>query len=158
MKKILATFVFAAVFAAYALSQRLGANPASGSVAIAPPASQSVPSGDTASLGQSVSGGAGSAASGYADGSYTGSVVNAYYGFVQVSVDIAKGKIADVRFLQYPNDRGTSRAINAQAMPVLTSEAVQAQSANVDGVTGASDTSAAFRESLASALAQASRA
>lgn len=91
----------------------------------------------------------------YVDGVYTGSTKNAFYGLVQVQAKVSGGKIANVRFLQYPNDRSTSRFINKQAMPILEQEAIQAQSANVDGVSGASDTSAAFRQSLASALAQA---
>jgi uncharacterized protein with FMN-binding domain len=91
----------------------------------------------------------------YVDGSYTGSAADAYYGYVQVQVAVSGGKITDVQFLQYPNDRNTSRYINSQAMPILKSEAIQAQSAQVDGVSGASDTSAAFQESLASALSQA---
>ncbi len=91
----------------------------------------------------------------YVDGTYVGSTANAYYGNVQVQATVTGGKLTDVTFLQYPNDRSTSRFINNQAMPSLQSEAIQAQSANVNGVSGASDTSAAFRESLASALSQA---
>lgn len=91
----------------------------------------------------------------YADGTYTGSAVDAYYGTIQVNAVISGGKLADVVFLQYPNDRSTSRFINQQAMPELKAEAIQAQSANVDGVSGASDSSAAFKESLSSALSQA---
>ncbi len=88
----------------------------------------------------------------YKDGSYTGPVTDAYYGNVQVKAVIKNGKISDVQFLQYPNDRGTSREINGQAMPYLTQEAIQAQNANVDIISGATQTSIAFRESLASAL------
>ncbi len=91
----------------------------------------------------------------YKDGTYTGSVQDAYYGFVQVQVVIASGQITDVKFLQYPNDNPTSQNINSQAMPYLRQEAIQAQSANVSGVSGASATSPAFQASLASALAQA---
>jgi uncharacterized protein with FMN-binding domain len=89
----------------------------------------------------------------YADGSYTGSPADAYYGIVQVKVIVTNGKIADVQFLQYPSDRSTSRYINGQAMPMLTQEAITAQSANVNGVSGATATSGAFIQSLASALA-----
>jgi uncharacterized protein with FMN-binding domain len=89
----------------------------------------------------------------YADGSYTGSPADAYYGTVQVKVIVTNGKIADVQFLQYPSDRSTSRYINGQAMPMLTQEAITAQSANVNGVSGATATSGAFIQSLASALA-----
>lgn len=91
----------------------------------------------------------------YSDGTYTGSVADAYYGNVQVQAVVSNGKIVDVRFLDYPQDRGTSIRINSVAMPYLTQEAIQAQSANVNGVSGASDTSAAFRQSLASALVKA---
>ncbi len=89
----------------------------------------------------------------YADGSYTGSPADAYYGTIQVKVVVTRNRIADVQFLQYPNDRSTSRYISGQAMPMLTQEAIQAQNANVDGVSGATATSGAFIESLTSALA-----
>jgi len=91
----------------------------------------------------------------YKDGSYTGDVVDAFYGNIQVKAVISNGLIADVIFLQYPNDRNTSVEINTQAMPILKQEAIAAQSANVDGVSGASSTSPAFIQSLQSALDQA---
>jgi uncharacterized protein with FMN-binding domain len=91
----------------------------------------------------------------YVDGTYTGSVADAYYGNVQVAATISGGRLTKVTFIQYPNDRSTSRAINQRATPQLAAQAIQAQSANVSGVSGASDTSAAFKQSLASALAQA---
>jgi len=89
----------------------------------------------------------------YADGSYIGSAADAYYGTVQVKAIVKNGQLADVQFLQYPNDRSNSRYINSQAMPLLTQEAIQAQSAQVDGVSGATFTSQAFQQSLATALA-----
>lgn len=91
----------------------------------------------------------------YRDGEYTGTVADAYYGNIQVKAVIQSGRLADVQFLQYPNDRRTSIEINTQAMPYLKSEAIQAQNANVDIVSGATDTSLAFRQSLADALGQA---
>lgn len=91
----------------------------------------------------------------YKDGTYTGPAVDAYYGYIQVQAVVSGGKLADVVFLQYPNDRGTSIQINSQAMPYLKEEALQAQSANVNIVSGASDSSQAFIESLGSALAMA---
>jgi uncharacterized protein with FMN-binding domain len=94
----------------------------------------------------------------YTDGTYTGVGADAYYGTVQVQVVIQNGKIVTVNFLQYPSDRRTSQYINAQAMPQLKSEAIAAQSANVSGVSGASDTSAAFIQSLGDALTQAKNA
>jgi uncharacterized protein with FMN-binding domain len=91
----------------------------------------------------------------YKDGTYTGSMADAFYGTIQVQATIQNGKISDVQFLQYPNDRDDSIQINQQAMPMLKQEAIQAQSANVDIVSGATDSSQAFMQSLASALSQA---
>jgi uncharacterized protein with FMN-binding domain len=91
----------------------------------------------------------------YKDGSYTGSVDDAQWGVVQVKAIIKNGKITDVQFLQYPNDRNRSVYINSVADPQLTSEAIQAQSANVNVVTGATDSSLAFIQSLTDALSQA---
>jgi uncharacterized protein with FMN-binding domain len=92
------------------------------------------------------------AAAMYKDGQYTGSAADAFYGFIQVMATISGGKLTDVRFLQYPNDNPNSVNINSQAMPYLKQEAVQAQSANVNIVSGATDTSQAFIQSLSSAL------
>lgn len=91
----------------------------------------------------------------YKDGSYTGSIDDAQWGVVQVKAIIKAGKITDVQFLQYPDDRSRSVYINSVADPQLTSEAIQAQSANVDIVTGATDSSLAFIQSLTDALSQA---
>ena len=119
------------------------------------PPSSSNSSAGSGSSGNSGSSGSSSSGSTYKDGTYTGSVADAYYGNVQVQATISGGKITDVTFLQYPNDNGTSMYINSQAMPLLKQEAIAAQSANVDGVSGASETSPAFQQSLASALNQA---
>lgn len=91
----------------------------------------------------------------YKDGSYTGSVADAQWGVVQVKATITNGKITNVQFLQYPNDRSRSVYINSIADPELSSEAIQAQSANVDIITGATDSSNAFIQSLTDALSQA---
>ncbi len=78
--------------------------------------------------------------------------MNAFYGDVQVQVVISSGRIKTVNFLNYPNDRRTSVRINSFAVPYLQSEALQAQSANVDVISGATLTSEAFMMSLQSAL------
>lgn len=91
----------------------------------------------------------------YRDGSYTGDIVDAYYGNVQVMAIISGGKITDVQFLDYPQDRQNSVRINSRAMPRLVSEAISIQDSNVNTVSGASFTSAAYRASLSSALSQA---
>lgn len=91
----------------------------------------------------------------YKDGAYTGSSADAFYGTIQVQAIISGGKITDARFLQYPNDRTRSIAINALAMPNLKQEAIADQNANVNIVSGATDSSNAFIESLSSALSKA---
>jgi uncharacterized protein with FMN-binding domain len=91
----------------------------------------------------------------YKDGQYTGSVADAIYGNIQVKAIIQGGKITDVKFLQYPSDRSNSIYINQQAMPLLKQEAVQVQSAQVDIISGATDSSQAFVQSLSDALSQA---
>ncbi len=91
----------------------------------------------------------------YKDGNYIGKTIDAYYGNVQVRAIISGGKITDVQFLDYPQDRQNSIRINTRAMPYLISEAISVQDSNVDTISGASFTSAAYRESLSSALLQA---
>jgi uncharacterized protein with FMN-binding domain len=91
----------------------------------------------------------------YTDGVYTGASADAVYGQVQVRVTITAGRIANISFLSYPSDRRQSQQINQYAMSGLVSQALAVQSADVSGVSGATDTTDAFRQSLASALAKA---
>jgi uncharacterized protein with FMN-binding domain len=91
----------------------------------------------------------------YKDGQYDGRVADAYYGNVQVRAIVQGGKLTDVQFLSYPSDRNQSVEINSYALPILKSEAIKAQSAQVNIVSGATNTSNAFINSLSSALSQA---
>lgn len=91
----------------------------------------------------------------YADGEYAGNPADAYYGTIQVKAKIQNGVIADVQFLDYPHDRPNSIRVNTYAMPLLKAEAIKVQTAKVDTVSGATFTSAAFVESLTSALLKA---
>ncbi len=88
----------------------------------------------------------------FKDGTYTGPVTDAYYGNLQVAAVIKGGKLVDVKALQYPSDQGTSREISASSLPKLTQEAISSQSANVNIVSGATQTSEAFQQSLKAAL------
>ena len=92
-----------------------------------------------------------------ADGSYTGTTDTNRWGPVQVQVTITGGKITDVTALQTPTG-GKSDRINAQAVPILQSEALTAQSAQIDTVSGATYTSTSYKISLQSALDQAAAA
>ena len=92
----------------------------------------------------------------YRDGEYLGQIVDAYYGFVQVKAIIESGRLADLEFLSYPDDKSYSIELNKQAMPVLEAAAIKNQSAHVDIFAGATNTSKAFISSLGSALSKAS--
>ncbi len=94
-------------------------------------------------------------ASTYQDGEYTGDFADAFYGPVQIKAVISQGKIIDVQFLKYPDHQGHTLELSNQTRPILKQEALQAQSANVDIVSGATQTSQAFIKSLASALTKA---
>lgn len=80
-----------------------------------------------------------------------GTVVDNGYGPIQVQVRIAGGRIVDVVTLATPGD-GHSRRINSVAVPQLRQEALTAQSAHIDTVSGATATSDAYRGSLQAAL------
>jgi uncharacterized protein with FMN-binding domain len=92
---------------------------------------------------------------GYADGTYAGPVVDAYYGLIQIAAIIQGGQLVAIRVLKYPSDRRTSVSINRQALPMLQDEVISAQSANVDLISGATLTSEAFIRSLGAALRKA---
>lgn len=89
------------------------------------------------------------------NGTYTGSSVDTMYGPVQVSATISGGKLTDVSVLQVPDRGGYEQQIVAVALPMLHSEALSAQSANIDIVSGATYTSQGYAQSLQSALNQA---
>jgi uncharacterized protein with FMN-binding domain len=95
------------------------------------------------------------AATGYADGTYTGPSANAYYGNVQLAVIIQGGRITGFRLLDYPSHTGTSQRINQQALPMLAQEVLTAQSGQVDFISGATLSSEAFVQSVGGALSQA---
>ncbi|MGH8960258.1 MAG: FMN-binding protein [Jatrophihabitantaceae bacterium] len=84
--------------------------------------------------------------------SYVGTAVDTRYGVVQVKVSVAARKITDVSFVQLTAFDGRSQQINSQAAPILLQETLTAQSARIDGVSGASYTSQGYEQSLQSAL------
>jgi uncharacterized protein with FMN-binding domain len=94
------------------------------------------------------------AASGLAAGTFDGEVIDTRWGPVQVAVTIASGRITNVTTLTLPNDKQKSISINNRATPILRSEALSVQSANIDSVSGATYTSEGYAQSLQSALDQ----
>ena len=85
----------------------------------------------------------------------TGSAIQTRWGPVQVQLTVSGGKITDVAMLQYPNGNGTDQQISSYALPILMQDTVNAQSANIDMVSGATYTSTGYLQSLQSALDQA---
>jgi uncharacterized protein with FMN-binding domain len=85
-------------------------------------------------------------------GTATGTAEQTRYGVVQVRVTVAAGRITDISTLQLTADDVHSEEINAAAAPQLRQEALSAQSAHIDGVSGATFTSDGYEASLQSAL------
>jgi uncharacterized protein with FMN-binding domain len=88
-------------------------------------------------------------------GTFLGAVAQTRYGPVQVQVVVSDGVITDVTAPQLTDADGRSVAISAQAAPVLRQEALQAQSADIQAVSGATFTSEGYTTSLQSAIDQA---
>jgi uncharacterized protein with FMN-binding domain len=86
---------------------------------------------------------------------YTGDPASTRWGPVQVQITVADGTITDVSVVDYPQENGKDQQINARALPVLVQETLDAQSADIDMVSGATVTSDGYVESLQSALDQA---
>jgi uncharacterized protein with FMN-binding domain len=89
------------------------------------------------------------------NGSFTGADVPNRFGDVQVRIVVSNGHITDVKALQLPSDRAQSAYISQVAGPMLCTEVIQAQSARIDIVSGATYTSESYAQSAESALQQA---
>jgi uncharacterized protein with FMN-binding domain len=105
--------------------------------------------------GSSSSASAASPSSAAASGTVTGTAADTRWGPVQVEITVANGAITNVSVVQYPDSNGRDQEINAQALPILIQETLDAQSAQIDMVSGATVTSDGYLESLQSALDQA---
>ncbi|NQW89101.1 FMN-binding protein [Curtobacterium sp. VKM Ac-2861] len=98
------------------------------------------------------SSGTGTTAGSSASGTFAGDTTQTRYGPVQVQITVADGTITDVTPLQLTNSDGRSVQISQQAAPVLRQEALQAQSAQIQSVSGATFTSQGYTTSLQSAI------
>lgn len=87
--------------------------------------------------------------------SFLGTAIQNRYGVVQVRITVKNGKITAARGVQMPNRDATSASISQQAQVYLIQETLKAQSANIQGVGGASYTSLSWQQSLAAAVAKA---
>jgi uncharacterized protein with FMN-binding domain len=85
----------------------------------------------------------------------TGTATPTRYGPVQVELTVTNGQITAVDAVVYPTQSSRDRQINARAVPQLDQEALVAQTAKIDTISGATYTSVGYRASLQSALDQA---
>jgi hypothetical protein len=116
--------------------------------------SGSTGSGSTNGNGGS-SGGSGGGGTTPSTTTVTGGVAQTQWGPVQVQLTMTGQQIRQVAVLQYPSGNGTDEQINSYALPILVDETMQAQSAQIDMVSGATVTSVGYLQSLQSALDQA---
>ena len=89
------------------------------------------------------------------DGSATvinGPAVATRWGPVQVQITVSGGQVTDVSVIEYPTGNRHDQQINSRALPILVSETLDAQSAHIDMVSGATVTSEGYLESLQAAL------
>ncbi|WP_433450305.1 FMN-binding protein [Streptomyces sp. CA-142005] len=82
----------------------------------------------------------------------TGATAQTKYGPVQVRITLTGSKITGANAVQSPDETARSKDINSTAVPKLNQETLQAQSADIDTVSGATYTSAGYKQSLQSAL------
>jgi uncharacterized protein with FMN-binding domain len=133
---------------AFLLAPAGGTATAQSTVAVTPVVLQSSSAATTASS----SGAASAAAATSAGTTVTGAVESNRFGNVQVSATFSStGALTSVTLLQQPGDNHSVR-INSSAVPTLTAEAVQAQSANINSVSGATYTSNSYTASLQAAI------
>ena len=84
--------------------------------------------------------------------SFTGSLATDQYGQLQVKLTIRNGRITSVGFSTFIANDGHSVQIDTTAAPVLIRETIAAQSAHIQGVSGATYTSDAYQQSLQAAI------
>ena len=95
------------------------------------------------------------ATNGVTDGTFTGPSVFVRFGNVQVRIVVSGGRVTDVQAIDLPGDRARSAEISQFSGPVLRQEAIQAQSARINIVSGATYTSNGYAQSFEGALQQA---
>ena len=86
-----------------------------------------------------------------------GPIATNRWGDVQVRVTLDGTQLVDIRALRLPGDNSHSAALSREAAPILRKEALQAQSAHIDVVSGATLTSESYIASLQGALDRAGR-
>ena len=132
-----------------------GTTLAAGTSVQAPAAASDTTSDGSSSSSSGTTDSGSSSSGGTSAKTYTGDTVQTRWGPVQVQITVQDGKITASEAIVYPNGNHEDVEINSAALPVLSQEAVQAQSADIDMVSGATVTSEGYLSSLQSAIDQA---
>ncbi|MEN3357041.1 MAG: hypothetical protein V7637_1023 [Mycobacteriales bacterium] len=150
------------LFSYHTSTNRAGGTPAAALAPVSPGASTphptTSPTAGTSGTGTSGTGTTGTGTSAAAttaagtSGTFTGGSVDTRWGPVQVQITVADGKITDAQAVVYPQGNHRDIEINDYALPLLQQEAVQAQSAQIDAISGATVTSDGYISSLQSAI------
>jgi uncharacterized protein with FMN-binding domain len=141
MRRVILTLVVTAAVLVLLLGYKTASLKSLPTVAIAPTNSTGSSSGNKVSTGGTKT--------------IDGAVVQTQFGPVQVRVTIKGGKLTEVVPIQIPSDNGRDQEIASYSVPILRSEALKAQSAQIDMVSGATYTSQGYIQSLQAALDQA---
>lgn len=91
------------------------------------------------------------------DGDFISDRHGLMWGDVRVKVSIQDGRITAVEALEFPDHRAQSAYLSQLALPILESEVIKSQKAQVDVVSSATDTSYTFQDAVADAIAKATR-
>ncbi len=129
-----------------------GAAPGAPSLVVPPPGLGASPGQGSRTAAPRPTTGGPTTQSGWNAGTYTGTVAQTQWGPVQVRIVVAGGRLTDVTAVQTPSSHSRSVQINRRATPILREEALVAQNAKIDTVSGATVTSDGYRRSLESAL------
>lgn len=112
--------------------------PRIGSVAVAPGAAGGVVAGGTAAPTGTMT--------------VNGAAAQTQWGPVQVQIKIVAGRIVDVVVLRQPTGSAMDKAVNSYALPQLRAQVLAAQSAHINGVSGATVTTGGYLRSLQAAI------
>jgi len=149
---VVATVICIALMASFKTPNVTNTHPAGQPVAVGSPPPSSDSTSSSSDTSSSSSSSSTSSGSGLRDGSYDGQDFPNEFGDVQVRVVVKGGRITDVQPLQMPSDRERSALISQEAGPMLHDEVIQAQSAQIDTIGGATFTSESYAQSVQSAL------
>jgi uncharacterized protein with FMN-binding domain len=154
VKRLVSTAVVSAsVLLAACGSSKPSFKPAGAATVTSPPAATQTTTAAPPAATQTSTAAAGAAPPSGSKRVLTGPVIDTQFGSTQVAATVRGSQLVDVRALQLPFDRPRSQSISTQAEPLLRSEALQAQSANIQLLSGATFTSEAYAQSLQGALA-----